>query len=101
MIDVNLRLTYVIGGDSVEALGLLIKVGPDGKLFLSLSTGNPLKDINSSTTPQLIQRLSIEACTISARTKYYFLLDYEHNDDTFEETTSLYKQRRHPSSSSG
>ena len=72
MIDVNLRLTYVIGGDSVEALGLLIKVGPDGKLFLSLSTGNPLKDINSSTTPQLIQWLSREACPILSSHKILF-----------------------------
>ena len=31
--DDNLRLTYVIGGDSVEALDLLIKVGPEGQLI--------------------------------------------------------------------
>ena len=36
VIDANLRLTYVIGGDSVEALDLLITVGPEGKLILSL-----------------------------------------------------------------
>ena len=34
--DENPRLTYVIGGGSVEALDLLIKIGPDGKLILSL-----------------------------------------------------------------